>query len=46
MPTKTRPGAEANSNHVPVVGKFRMKLKKIQPDNNIKNTKLDLELLQ
>ena len=42
---KTRPGADCYSDHVPVVGKIRIKLKKTGKRGN-KNIKLDLALLQ
>ena len=42
---KTRPGADCNSNHVPVVGKLRVRLKKLHRVN-VRTDRLDLDLLK
>ncbi|XP_012941986.1 craniofacial development protein 2, partial [Aplysia californica] len=42
---KTRPGADCYSDHVPVVGKFRIRLKKTHMSKK-KNMKLNMALLQ
>jgi hypothetical protein len=44
MSTKTRPGADGNIEHLPVVGKIRVKLKNIQ--TTTRNIKLELDLLR
>ena len=41
---KTYPGADCNSDHVPVVGRLRLKLRKLKSKSQ--NTKLDLALLK
>lgn len=41
LTVKTRPSADAGSDHVPVVGKFRIKFKKIR--KAARNIKLDIE---